>query len=147
MAKGMIGGRGEGRKQMSSWPIGGAMLVRNAATSIFRGNEAVPNSSDPFSSYLESGHCSSYRRSAPETSLGALYIRRCPITPRPTACALSEGPMAEAVTSTASSIAMSSVPSTLGRRDTGLGSAQIGYDEERAEPNSRICVRRRGNRI
>lgn len=55
--------------------------------------------------------------------------------------------MAEAVTSTASSIAMSSVPSTLGRRDTGLGSAQIGYDEERAEPNSRICVRRRGNRI
>ncbi|CAD6565252.1 MAG: hypothetical protein ASARMPRED_006524 [Alectoria sarmentosa] len=50
--------------------------------------------------------------------------------------------MAEATSFTASSIDMSSIASTLGRRDTGLGSAEIGYDEERAETKSRACVGR-----
>lgn len=54
--------------------------------------------------------------------------------------------MAEATASTASSIEMSSITSTLGRRDHGLGSAVNGYDEERAEPNARACVRGKGNR-
>lgn len=43
------------------------------------------------------------------------------------------------------SIEMSPVASTLGRRDTGLRSAGIGYDEERAETNSRACVGRTSN--
>lgn len=56
-----------------------------------------------------------------------------------------EGDMAEATASTASSIEMSSITSTLGRRDPGLGSAVNGYDEERAEPNARAGVGGKGN--
>lgn len=50
--------------------------------------------------------------------------------------------MAEAMSYTAPSIEMSPMASTLGRRAVGLGSAGIGYDEERAETNSRACVGR-----
>lgn len=53
--------------------------------------------------------------------------------------------MAEATASTATSIEMSSIAAAIGRRETVLGSAEIGYDEERAEPNSRACVARRSS--
>lgn len=50
--------------------------------------------------------------------------------------------MAEAMSYTAPSIEMSPIASILERRATGLRSADIGYDEERAETNSRACVGR-----
>ena len=53
--------------------------------------------------------------------------------------------MAGATTSAASSIEISSIASTVGRRDLGFGSVEIGYDEERAEPNSSACVARKSN--
>lgn len=54
--------------------------------------------------------------------------------------------MAEASASTAVSIEMSSIVPTLSRRDAGLRSDGIGYDEEQAEPNSTACVGGKGNR-
>lgn len=48
---------------------------------------------------------------------------------------------------TAPSIEMSPIESTLERRATGLRSADIGYDEERAETNSRARVGRTSTRI
>lgn len=55
--------------------------------------------------------------------------------------------MAEAMAPITSSIEMSSTPLSRGRHDIGLGSAEIGYDEERAEPNSRACIRRNSSWI
>lgn len=62
-------------------------------------------------------------------------------------CRSIERTMAQATISTASSIELSSVASTLGRRELGLGSADIAYDEERAQPSSRAVVKGQSNRI
>ena len=111
------------------------MLVHNAATSSFRGNEAAPACSRPFL----------HLNWRPVLVLAVrIYLQRhswaaCKSETAPLLChcCLIRRMAAAASTSTASSIEMSSIASTLGRRDTGLGSAEIGYDEERAEPHSR----------
>ena len=53
--------------------------------------------------------------------------------------------MAAATTSTAVSIEMSPIPPTVSRRDAGLRSIEIGYDEERAEPDSTARIGRKRN--
>ena len=53
--------------------------------------------------------------------------------------------MAEATTSTAVSIEMLPIPPTLSRRDAGLRSAEIGYDEERAESTPGVRAEREGH--
>ena len=50
--------------------------------------------------------------------------------------------MAEVMSHTGQSIELSPMASTLERRAAGHRSADVGYDEERAETNSRACVGR-----
>ena len=84
-----------------------------------------------------------------ETALGALYIRLFPYSKSDPECYhySIETAMAEATAPITSSIEMSSIPLSRGRHDVGLGGTEIGYDEERAEPNSRACIRRNSNWI
>ena len=94
-----------------------------------------------FASELASSPWSSSDDSPAETFLGGLYIRDCPVASRATKVPLlfdlKENGRSNDIYCFI--IEMSSIASTLVRRDTGLGSAEIGYDEERAEPHSRAC--------
>ena len=124
------------------------MLVHNAATSIPSGSEAVPASSRPI--YKNWNPVSSGSGSPPsEAFLGPLVLEAVPLPQERLQChrRFFGRAMAEATTSYASSIEMSSLAPTLSRRDAGLRSVEIGYDEECAEPNSRARIRRKSHRI
>ena len=116
------------------------MLVHNAATSSFRGNEATPACSRPFLHLNWRPVLVLAVRIHLQRHSWAACISETILLLRECHCCFIRRTMAAASTSTASSIEMSSIASTLGRRDAGLGSAEIGYDEERAEPNSRAFV-------
>ena len=84
-----------------------------------------------------------------ETALGVLNVRLFPYSKSDPECyhCSIETAMAEAMAPITSSIEMPSTKLSRGRHDIGLGGAETGYDEERAEPNSRACIRRNSNWI